>query len=230
MKQSKTLIALSVFALLFAFGCAPEEEAYEEEPLEDTGYEEVEEPAETAAPGTGEATATLRTADGTEIGTVTFTQDTVGGSVQIQADFHDVEGDGPHGFHLHQNGECSAPDFQSAGDHFNPEGVDHACPPTTPRHAGDFGNVEISGGSGSVDQDSDLVAVAAGPDSVVGRAVILHDGEDDCTTQPSGDSGNRYACGVVTLAGTEQGQLPGEEGAAGEEGAGMEEEGDAGIQ
>lgn len=224
MRQSKTLIALSVFALLFTFGCAPDEEPMEEEPMEDTAYEEVEEPAETTELGAGEATATLRTADGTEIGTVTFTEDAMGGTVQIQADLHDVQGDGPHGIHLHQNGECSAPDFQSAGDHFNPEGVDHACPPTTPRHAGDFGNVEISGGSGTLDESTDLLTVSAGPNSAVGRAVILHDGEDDCTTQPSGDAGNRYACGVVTLGGME-----GEMGME-EEGMGTEEEGDEGVQ
>lgn len=225
MKQSKTLIALSLFALLFAFGCAPDEEPMEDEAMEEAAYEEVEEPAETTAVGVGQATATLRTADGTDVGTVTFTEDTMGGTVQIQADFHDVEGDGPHGFHLHETGECSAPDFTSAGGHFNPEGVDHACPPTTPRHAGDFGNVEVSGGAGSLDQSSDLVTVSAGNASVVGRAVILHGGEDDCTSQPSGDAGPRFACGVVTLEGME-----GDMGMGMDEGMGMEEEGDEGVQ
>lgn len=235
MKQSKTLIALSVFALLFAFACAPDEEPMEDEGMDDTAYEEVEQPAETTALGVGEATATLRTADGTEIGTVTFTEETIGATVQIQADFHDVEADGAHGFHLHETGECSAPDFTSAGGHFNPEGVDHACPPTSPLHAGDFGNVEISGGSGSLEQSSDLVTVSAGETSVVGRAVILHGGEDDCTSQPSGDAGPRYACGVVALEGMEGDMGMGmddemDEGMTDDEGMAMEEEGDEGVQ
>lgn len=224
MRQFKSLIVLSGFALLFAVGCAPREEPAGEEGMEDTGYEEVQPAAEMPEEtGMQEATATLRTADGTEVGTVTFTEDSMGGQVHVAANLHDVAGDGMHGIHLHENGECSAPDFTSAGGHFNPDGVDHACPPTSPRHAGDFGNVEISGGSGSLDLDTDLVTVDAGTKSVVGHAVILHAGEDDCTSQPSGAAGPRYACGVVTLGGME-----GDMGM--DEGMGTEGEGDAGVQ
>jgi Cu-Zn family superoxide dismutase len=199
--------------------------------MDDNAYEEVEQPEE-MAPETAaaEATATLKTADGTEIGTVTFTEDAMGGSVQISAELHGVAADGMHGFHLHENGECSAPDFTSAGGHFNPDGVDHACPPTTPRHAGDFGNVEISGGAGSLDASSDLLTVNAGPRSVVGHAVILHGGEDDCATQPSGDAGPRYACGVVTLGGMEGDMGMGMAGDEAMDDEGMEGEGDGGVQ
>ncbi len=202
MKQPRSLIALSVFLMLAAFGCAPgnEEMNEEVEPMDDTAYEEVEEPMETTDMGTEEATATLMTADGTEVGTVTFTANGMGG-VNVSADLHDVEGDGMHGFHIHEGTECSAPTFESAGGHFNPENVDHACPPTTPRHAGDFGNVEISGGSGTLDQDSDLITLETGPTSIIGHAVILHTGEDDCTTQPTGDAGDRLACGIVEAGG-----------------------------
>ena len=201
MSQSRSLIALTLFALLLALGCAPGDDEMNEEvePLDEAGYEEIEEPMETTAMGTSEATATLTTADGTEVGTVTFTDDGMGG-VTVSADLHDVEGDGPHGFHVHEGTECSAPTFETAGGHFNPEGTDHAGPPTTPRHAGDFGNVEISGGSGTLDADSDLITLEAGSASVVGKAVILHAGEDDCTSQPSGAAGDRLACGVVEAA------------------------------
>ena len=123
MRESKVLIAGSVFALLLALGCAPAEE----EEIEEAPIEEVEEPEEVSEPTAQTASATLTTADGAEVGTVTFTETAAG--VQVSADFHDVEGDGQHGFHLHQNGECTPPDFTSAGDHFNPETVDHACPP-----------------------------------------------------------------------------------------------------
>ena len=199
MRESKSLIVVSVVALLLALGCAPREEEVEEEPLP---VEEVEEPEEVSEPEGQSASATLRTADGTEVGTVTFTEGFVPG-VSVSAHFHDVEGDGQHGFHVHQNGECTPPDFTSAGDHFNPENVDHACPPTTPRHAGDLGNVEITGGTGASEQTTDLLTVAPGATSVVGKAVLLHAMADDCSTQPSGDSGGRWACGVVELDGEE---------------------------
>lgn len=219
MKQSKSLIVTSAFALLLAVGCAPKSEPSEDEGMNEPATEEVTQPVELAEEaGPAEATATLKTADGTEVGTVTFTEDAAGGSVQISANFHGVAADGMHGFHLHENGECSAPDFTSAGGHFNPDGVDHACPPTTPRHAGDFGNVDITGGSGTLEETSDLLTVNAGANSVVGHAVILHGGEDDCTSQPSGNAGPRYACGVVTLSAmNDMGNGMGDEGMAGDE-------------
>lgn len=215
MTRPKSLFVLSVFALVLALGCAPAEEPAEEEALGEV--EEVEEPAETTVETDATtATATLTTADGTEVGTVTFTETPAG--VQVSADFHDVAGDGNHGFHVHETGECSPPDFTSAGGHFNPENVDHACPPTTPRHAGDFGNVSISGGTGLLDLTTDLVTVAPGDTSVVGKAVILHGGEDDCTSQPSGDAGARYACGVVEVEGGGMGGMEEEDEAMNGEG------------
>lgn len=213
MRRPKSLIVPSLFALVLALGCAPAEEPAEEEALGEV--EEVEEPAETTVETEATtATATLTTADGTEVGTVTFTETAVG--VQVSADFHDVAGDGNHGFHVHQNGECSPPDFTSAGDHFNPENVDHACPPTTPRHAGDFGNVSITGGTGLLDLTTDGITVAPGDTSVVGKAVILHGGEDDCTSQPSGNAGARYACGVVEIEGGGMGDMGEDEAMEGE--------------
>jgi Cu-Zn family superoxide dismutase len=216
MRESKSLIVVSVLALLLALGCAPREEEVEEEPLP---VEEVEEPEEVSEPEGQSASATLRTADGTEVGTVTFTEGLVPG-VSVSAHFHDVEGDGQHGFHVHQNGECTPPDFTSAGDHFNPENVAHGCPPTTPRHAGDFGNVEITGGTGASEQTTDLLTVAPGATSVVGKAVLLHAMADDCSTQPSGDAGGRWACGVVELDGEEAAGETATEPEAGDEDGG----------
>jgi Cu-Zn family superoxide dismutase len=218
MRRPKSLIVLSVFALALTLACAPAEEPAEEEGMGE--MEEVEEPVETTIETEASvATATLATADGTEVGTVTFTETAAG--VQVSADFHDVAGDGNHGLHVHQNGECSPPDFTTAGDHFNPETVDHACPPTTPRHAGDFGNVLIAGGTGMLDLTTDGITVAPGDTSVVGKAVILHGGEDDCTSQPSGNAGARFACGVVEVEG---GGMDGMDGMGEDEG--MHEEGE----
>ncbi|HSL83083.1 MAG TPA: superoxide dismutase family protein [Thermoanaerobaculia bacterium] len=218
MRRPKSLIVLSLFALVLALGCAPAEEPAEEEALGEV--EEVEAPAETTIQTEATtATAILATADGTEVGTVTFTETPAG--VQVSADFHDVAEDGLHGFHVHEIGECSPPDFTSAGGHFNPENVDHACPPTTPRHAGDFGNVSITGGTGLLDLTTDLITVAPGPTSVVGKAVMLHAHQDDCTSQPTGDAGGRYACGVVEIEGGGMGDM-GDHGGMHGEGDGEE--------
>ena len=157
--------------------------------------------------------AVLRNAEGVEIGTATFEQASDG--VVLLAEVTGVEPDGPHGFHVHEVGEC-VPPFTSSGGHFNPTGAPHACPPTLPRHAGAFGNIEIIEGNGRLEVPSDLVTVTPGETSVIGRAVVLHEGTDDCVSQPTGDAGARMACGVIELVGPEA-ETEGVEGEGGGE-------------
>lgn len=141
-------------------------------------------------------------------GTVTFTS--MNGGVQVEATVSGLQ-PGPHGFHVHENGDCSAPDASSAGDHFAPEGNPHAGPDDQPRHVGDLGNIEAGQDGSARYTRTDNVITLSGPNSIVGRAVVVHAGEDDLTTQPSGDSGNRVACGVVEMqtGGQMPGQMPG---------------------
>lgn len=107
---------------------------------------------------------------------------------------------GKHGIHLHEKGVCAEPDYASAGDHFNPTNHPHACPPSKDRHAGDLGNIEVDAeGNARFELRTNLLTVGPGQKSVVGRAVILHDMEDDCTTQPSGGAGTRLGCAVVQM-------------------------------
>jgi Cu-Zn family superoxide dismutase len=132
-------------------------------------------------------------------GVVTFTQEA--GGVHLVARVQGAKA-GMHGFHLHAGGSCAAPDFKSAGDHFNPTSATHGAPTASPHHAGDFGNLEVGAdGTGQLDLTSaDLTIGGGGANDILGKAVIFHEGKDDLTTQPSGNSGARVACGVVQRA------------------------------
>ncbi|HEX2224129.1 MAG TPA: superoxide dismutase family protein [Thermoanaerobaculia bacterium] len=148
------------------------------------------------------ARATLQGAPGDDFtGTVTVTQEGTG--VRVVAEFSGVDTDGQHAFHVHENGQCdhdmsSGKHFTEAGGHFNPAGVEHACPPSTPRHAGDLGNVQITNGSGRLEITTSDLSLS-GPNSVIGKAFILHAKVDDCKTQPTGNAGDRLACGVAEM-------------------------------
>ena len=107
---------------------------------------------------------------------------------------------GKHGFHIHMFGDCSAPDFASAGDHFNPAFHDHGGPASQNRHVGDLGNVE-AGPDGIVTVSlSDSTIALSGPNSILGRALVVHANADDEKSQPSGQAGPRLACGVIGVA------------------------------
>jgi Cu-Zn family superoxide dismutase len=105
---------------------------------------------------------------------------------------------GPHGVHIHEKGDCSAPDGSSAGGHFNPKSANHGAPDRIPHHAGDLGNI-VAGADGRAElnvHDAD-VTLEPGDASVNGRAIIVHAGPDDFKSQPAGNSGERVACGVL---------------------------------
>jgi Cu-Zn family superoxide dismutase len=145
--------------------------------------------------------ATLESRSGsTARGTATFTELSTG-VVRVVVEIENAP-EGTHGLHVHEKGDCSAPDASSAGSHFNPGGAPHAGPHDAQRHAGDLGNIEIKGnGKGKLEITTDLLTVRPGPNSVVGRSVIFHEKADDLKTQPTGDAGGRLACGVVTAGG-----------------------------
>jgi Cu-Zn family superoxide dismutase len=198
MPARKSLQTLGLVTLLAAAsGCAPENEAAA--PDTDVGAAAVEPEPDATVDRPARARAELEGAPQSGVsGSVEVVEEP--GGVRVVAHVSGVEAMGPHGIHVHTTGACAPPDFTSAGDHLNPEGAPHACPPTAPRHAGDLGNLEVvEGGDGHLELTTDLLTVAPGPASVVGRAIVLHQGSDDCTTQPSGDSGDRLACGVFEL-------------------------------
>ena len=164
------------------------------------GAQETENPESTveATPGRT-ATATLRATSGSAVsGTVTFTEEA--GGVRIYAMLSGLA-PGEHGFHVHENGDCSAPDASSAGGHFNPTGMDHAGPDAEARHVGDFGNIVADqAGNASYERVDTHITLGDGPNSVIGRALVVHSEPDDLTSQPSGNAGSRIACGVIQAA------------------------------
>jgi Cu-Zn family superoxide dismutase len=146
------------------------------------------------------AIAVLHPKEGLPIhGVVTFTRD--GNRVRVNAYVQGLPPNSSHGFHIHEFGDCSAPDFSSAGGHFNPEGHMHAGPETPIRHAGDLGNLEANAqGRATKHIVVDNITLGSGPDNVLGRAVIVHANRDDLKTQPTGNAGGRLACGVIGVA------------------------------
>jgi Cu-Zn family superoxide dismutase len=106
---------------------------------------------------------------------------------------------GAHAVHLHEKGDCSAPDGASAGGHWNPSTEAHGKWGSAPFHHGDIGNlVPGPDGTAKLTLKTDLWTLGDGTTSdVVGRSIIVHAAEDDFTTQPTGNAGGRIACGVV---------------------------------
>lgn len=143
--------------------------------------------------------AVLHPTDGNETsGVVTFTRE--GDQVRVSATIEGLDPESRHGFHIHQFGDCTATDGTSAGGHFNPAQNPHAGPDADQRHVGDLGNLE-SNADGVAELDHlDMVIDLGGADSILGRGVIVHAGEDDMESQPTGAAGSRLACGVIGVA------------------------------
>jgi Cu-Zn family superoxide dismutase len=142
------------------------------------------------------ATAELEARSGSTLkGHATFTE--VEGGVLVEIEVHGVS-PGYHAVHVHEKGDCTAPDASSAGAHFNPEGKDHGSPHAEVHHAGDLGSMFVDEkGDGHHVLLMPELTVRPGPNSVVGRALIVHEKIDDFVTQPTGNAGGRIGCGVI---------------------------------
>jgi Cu-Zn family superoxide dismutase len=153
----------------------------------------------TALPASAKIKIELHDTQGKAVGTVIVSEQ--GPGVNLKLHLHDLP-PGPHAIHFHQNPKCDAPDFKSAGPHFNPDSKKHGLENPEGHHAGDMQNFTI-GATGKADvslEDAD-VTLAAGPHSLFsngGTAIVIHAKADDMKTDPSGNSGDRIACGVIT--------------------------------
>ena len=143
------------------------------------------------------AFAQLMDSNGNEVGTVELYQTPTG--VVLLGRFDGLP-EGAHGFHIHETGNCSP--FEAAGDHLNPAGVDHGFYATTGPHAGDLPNLYVpSNGIVAVDFFTPFIRVSGDiENSLIGddsAAIVVHAGADDYQSQPSGESGDPIACGVI---------------------------------
>ena len=156
-------------------------------------------PAASAAAGITKAIAVLHPTKigGEASGTVTFTLTSEG--VRVVADIHGLT-PGPHGFHIHEYGDCSSPDAMSTGGHFNPTGAMHADRTARHRHVGDLGNIEADARGHARLDLIDPALTFTGPTSILGRGLIVHEKADDLRSQPAGAAGGRVACGVIGVA------------------------------
>jgi superoxide dismutase, Cu-Zn family len=143
------------------------------------------------------ASADLKPTKGNNVsGTVTFVQR--GDKVRVTAKVSGLRPNGEFGFHIHEAGDCSSGDGMSAKGHFNPHGKPHAAHSSAERHAGDLPPLKSDGsGNATLSVDLDVITVAPGPASVVGRGLIVHVQPDDFKTQPTGNAGARSACAVI---------------------------------
>jgi len=182
----RCLIGMSVVAGLLAGGC----------------YAAADKSKGTAA-GKGEdktAVAAIQPKSDSHVaGTATFRE--MNGKVTLEITIEGAE-PGPHAVHLHEKGDCTAPDGASAGGHWNPTHENHGKWGTAPFHRGDIGVIDVGAdGKGTLTLTTNLWTIGGAPETdVVGKAVIVHAKADDFTTQPTGNAGGRIACGVVEPA------------------------------
>ena len=180
--------AIGCFLLLTALACSSGEVAQTSQPAV---------PGVTG-PDVTEAVAVLMPTEGNKVtGTINFIK--MDSGIRVVADISGLE-PGKHGFHIHEYGNCSAPDGTSAGGHFNPHNEPHGAPTDAKRHVGDLGNVIADENHVAHYELIDNVVSFTGENSIIGRGVIVHSGEDDLKTQPTGNAGARVACGVIGIA------------------------------
>jgi superoxide dismutase, Cu-Zn family len=145
-----------------------------------------------------QARADLQDPAGKSIGSATLTEQKDGVKIELK-----VSGltPGKHGFHIHETGTCTPPDFKSAGGHFNPFSKHHGMDNPLGKHAGDIPNLEVKeDGTAAVSVVATGTTLGKGAGSLLkpgGTALVIHGAPDDNMSDPAGNAGPRVACGVI---------------------------------
>lgn len=135
-------------------------------------------------------------------GNITFVQNRDGGEVRIMGNVTGLD-NGKKGFHIHEKGDIGE-ECVAAGGHFNPENKLHGAPDAIVRHVGDLGNIESKDKLATINFTDSVISLT-GPHSILGRALVVHEKEDDLglkdtnDSRKTGDAGRRVACGVVGI-------------------------------
>jgi Cu-Zn family superoxide dismutase len=142
----------------------------------------------------------IKNPDGDGLGTATLEEKAEG--LNVGLDLKGLE-PGPHAIHFHESGKCEPPNFESAGDHYNPEDKEHGLLNPEGAHAGDLPNI-VAEVDGSVLTEfmAPGVTLREGKTSLFikkGTSLVIHENADDGMSQPAGDAGKRIACGVISL-------------------------------
>ncbi len=196
------LIHTSLFlASALALAACKQAPAPEAAPATDTAAATpATDPAAPPAMDAAVATAELQpTQDSTVKGSIRFT--VVDGRLHASGDISGLQPGSEHGFHIHERGDCSAPDGTSAGGHFNPASTEHGSVEAAVHHGGDMPNV-VADAQGNAHVDgpvSSNVNAGKGDDfDIIGRGLIVHADPDDYHSQPTGNAGARLACAVIS--------------------------------
>lgn len=195
--SSRLLVPAALAAALAACGGGSNDGDNVAAEADRAGESVVQTPASDAPVAAG-AAAMLEPTDGNQTrGELRFA--TVGDRIEVTGTISGLPGNSTHGFHVHETGDCSAPDATSAGGHFNPASTDHGRVGQGEHHAGDSDNITADADGNATVQgwlEGATVGDGAATD-IVGKAVIVHADEDDYATQPTGNAGDRLACGVI---------------------------------
>jgi Cu-Zn family superoxide dismutase len=197
-KKSMKKMSILFMAIVLSLGLSCKESKKEGDQISD----EIEEAVEIVVEEVEETVISFQMEPKSESnvqGRVTFTE--IGGKVAMSATFSGLS-PGEHAIHIHEKADCSATDGTSSGGHWNPTAQPHGkWGDDTGFHKGDIGNfLANEDGSAQVNFDTDAWCIGCGDPNkdILGKAVIVHQGIDDFTSQPSGAAGSRISCtGII---------------------------------